>query len=298
MLVSSAQHRVPFSQRRSYDLTVVIRRRSMALLLLATLLGAPPTASVNAARTRVSCAPHRVLIARGFGAPDDLAVQRNRILFTDEPKGILGAISSGRVRVLARGLAGPEGIVVWPKNQALVAEQDLNRIVTINLNTGSRHVFLRLRNNTDNLGLDGLGPAPHGSVYVPDSPNRRLLLMDRKARLRVLVTGLGRPVGAASYAGGIAIADETANAVWLFKAGHLTRLATLSIPDDVAVLNGKLLAVTLGDKALWEVYPRRRLLAAGFGDPQGLAIFHGNTVIVADSKANSIYRMSGLMPCL
>jgi hypothetical protein len=51
-------------------------------------------------------------------------------------------------------------------------------------------------------------------------------------------------------------------AIWLVTNGHARRLATLPIPDDVAVLRGRLLAATLGDGALWEVRPRLIRLVA------------------------------------
>ena len=253
------------------------------------MLGLVPAASA-------ACAPTRTLIAHGYGAPDDLAIDRGRILFSDEPRGILAAAEGGRVRVLARGLRGPEGIVVRSHGRVVVAEQALNRIVELQLASGRRTTLVSIPNRTGRLGIDGLAPAPHGGIYIPDSPHGRLLLLDRTRHLYVLARGMGRPVGAVRFKGGVAVADETSQAVWQIVGGRTRRLATVPTPDDVVVFKGHLLAVTLGDGSLWEIAPRRRRLLSGFGDPQGLAVMGGG-VVIADSRANAIYRVSGIGSC-
>lgn len=245
-----------------------------------------------------TCSPVRTVLAQGFGSPDDLAVRGATIYFTDEVGGSLSSLSGGHMRVIARGLRAPEGIVLETGGKALVVEQGRNRIDQVNLSNGRRSVVLRLTNNTGKEGVDGIAPAPAGEVYVPDSPYGRLWLMDRKRHLHLLIAGLGRPVGAIQFQGGVAVADETANAVWLVRGGRATRLATVSIPDDLAVVNGALLAVTLGDGALWEITPRVQRLVAGLGQPQGLAMLGSGKMAVADSTSNTIIRISGLAGCL
>jgi hypothetical protein len=146
-------------------------------------------------------------------------------------------------------------------------------------------------------GVDGIGAAANGGIYVPNSPYGQLLLLDARSHLSSLATGMGRPVGATRYAGGVAVPDETANAVWLVRAGRLQRIATLSTPDDVVVFRGALLAVTLGDGGLWEVRPHLRLLQSGLGQPQGLAVLNGDSVVIVNSQANALLRLSGLGTC-
>lgn len=263
----------------------------------AWLLPAPAAWASAPAHRTLACVPRVVLLARGFGSPDDVAVQGRRILFTDQGNGSLAAEAQGRVTVLARGLDEPEGIVVEGKNRVLVAEQGLNRIDEIDPRNGRRTVVVRLPNGTGQMGVDGIAPAPNGGVYIPDSPNGRLLLLDRRRRLHVLITGLGRPVGAIGWAGGVAVADETDRAVWLVRGGRATRLATLPVPDDVAVVNGHLLAVSLNDGRLWEISPHVTPLVSGLGQPQGLATLRGGSVVVANSPGNALYRISGLAGC-
>jgi DNA-binding beta-propeller fold protein YncE len=268
-----------------------IHRVAVALLLLLAFLSDPP-------RTRAAvCAPTRAVLGRGLGSPDDLAVNGRTIYFTDEHAGALATLFGGRVRIVARGFRDPEGIVLQRGGHALVVEQGANRIDRVNLSTGRWTVWTSFPNTTGQLGIDGIAPAPNGGIYVPDSPYGRLWLLDKKRRLYLVVNGLGRPVGALQYAGGVAVADETANAVWLVRSGRAVRLATVSIPDDLVLVHGRLFAVTLGDGALWEIRPSVRRIVSGLGQPQGLAPWGAGSVLVADSTSNTIVRISGLGAC-
>jgi hypothetical protein len=80
-----------------------------------------------------------------------------------------------------------------------------------------------------------------------------------------------------------------------------TRLATVPLPDDLAVVSGHLIAVSLGGQ-VWEVAPHVRLLSSAFAptasDPQGLVADGPDAALVADESRNSIYRVSGLSSCL
>lgn len=189
-------------------------------------------------------------------------------------------------------------MVVEAHNRAIVAEQAANRLIEVNLKSG-RHlrVVKQLVNRTGRTGVDGIARAPGGGIYIPDSPNGRLLLFGPKGRLTTLAGGMGRPVGAIQFRGGVAVADETANAVWWVKSGRVQRLATVSIPDDVAVVSSMLVAVTLGDARLWEVWPRVRPLISGYGQPQGLVATGSGSAVVADSRFNALYSVTGLGGC-
>ncbi|MGH2448928.1 MAG: hypothetical protein ACRDFS_10060 [Chloroflexota bacterium] len=230
------------------------------------------------------------MFTRGLGAPDDLAVRNAAVFFSDEHTGAIGQVRGGKLRVIARHLRAPEGLIVREKS-IVVVEQGRNRLLEISRRTHRRRVVLNFSNPYGRLGVDGIHPAPGGGIYIPDSPNGRLLLFI-SGRTKLLASGLGRPVDAISYRGGIAIADETADAVWFLRRGHLRRLATVSTPDDLAVVGASLLATALGDGSLWEIKPRVRRLATGYRDPQGLAVLGKHTVLVADSTLNEMYRVN------
>lgn len=268
-------------------------RLALALLALLTASGV-----AGAAGQAARCAPNLHLIARGAGGPDDVAFAGDSLYFGDVVAGTLSVLHAGRVRTVARDLRVPEGIVPLGPRRLVVVEQATNQLVTVDRVTGRVRDLLQLENRTGTDGVDSIAAAPRGGIYIPDSPNGRLLLLDRRGRLRVLAGGLDRPVGAIRFQGAVAVPDEHANTVWMVRAGRATRTATLSIPDDVAVLGRSLLAVTLGDHALWQVWPRPRRLLTSFVQPQGLAVGPRGQVVVADSTGNAVYRVDGLRGCL
>jgi hypothetical protein len=272
-------------------------RLLLVLLMVSVLVAGQGSVPTQASRAAV-CSPRVSLIAHGFGSPDDVAISGGRVLFGDLANGTLDAEHDGRVTVLASGLRTPEGIVVEKPDRVVVVEQGLNRLDQIDLKTGRRHVLVTMRNNTENEGIDGIHAAPHGGIYIPDSPYGTLYVLDSQRRLHLLVQGLSRPVDAIHYHGGVAIADENARAVWFVKNGHVRRLATLDVPDDLAIFHGHLLADSLGDGKVWEVAPRLKRLASGFDQPQGLAVLNQQTVIVTSSNTNGIYAVSHLAACL
>jgi hypothetical protein len=275
---------------------MMARLLSSALALCALLIGPAPL-PVHAHPLQV-CSSRVTLLAHGYGSPDDVAVDGKRILFGDLTSQSLLAEQNGKLTTLVSHLATPEGIVVRPGRRIVIAEQGANRLTEVDLRSGRRRTLVQLQNRTSNEGVDGIAPAPQGGIYIPDSPNGRLLRLDAGGRLHLLATGMGRPVGAIGFQGGLAVADETARAVWLVRQGHLQRLATLAVPDDVAVIRRRLVAVALNDGSLWEVWPTIRRVVSGFGEPQGLATLDADSVVIADSRRNALYRVSGLAACL
>jgi hypothetical protein len=106
-----------------------------------------------------------------------------------------------------------------------------------------------------------------------------------------------RPVSAITWRHGIAIADEYSNAVWMVAGHKRTRLASLPLPDDLAIVGGHLVAVSLAG-GVWEIAPRVRELSSAFHDPQGLVDAGRDAVFVADQSTNAVYRLAGLSGCL
>jgi hypothetical protein len=252
----------------------------------------------GAARAAAACVPAIHRLSAGERAPDDIVFDGSRFIVGDDGTDNLVAEKGGRLTVLARNLHDPEGIVLTGRASALLVEQDLNRVVRVNLRSGRITPWFQLTNTTGKLGVDSIAAAQQGGILIPDSPNGRLLHLDAHRRIHLIAGGLGRPVGVARYRGALVVPDETAGTVWKIAAGHTTQLGSFSTPDDVVVFRGALLAVTLGDHALWEVRPHRRLLTAAFAQPQGLTLGPDGEVVVADSTLNSIDAVSGLRGCL
>lgn len=263
----------------------------LTVLVPAMALSAP---DASAAKCHLSI----TVLSRGFGQPDDVAVRRHRIYFSDIGSGVVGTVQHGRPVRLISHLRVPEGIDPESHSRLVVAEQGTDRIVLFKLNGHRRHLLLQLHNNTGREGVDGIGTAPHGGIYVPDSPNARLLLSSRKGRVKLLAEHLGRPVDAVRYRGGVAVPDETSGVVWLIKHGKTKRLARVPTPDDVVAIKRELIATTLDDGGLWEIRPRLQRLPATFGQPQGLAAVGSHALLVADSSRDRIYRIRGLGNCM
>jgi hypothetical protein len=266
----------------------------LAALPLATfpgvqVLASKPTHGLQAATAALVCRPKVNFITHGYGSPDDVAVHGKQIYFGDIQAGYLARIDGYRKTVVRRNLKVPEGIAFTGKNQVAVVEQGLNRIDALNLKTGRLRVLIQLRNSTGLEGVDAIAEIGH-DLIIPDSPYGTMYRL-HNGHLQWIAGGMARPTDAVQYAGGLAVADENANAIWVVRHGRVQRLATVSIPDEVVVVRGMLLAITLGDGALWEIRPRFRRLH-WFAQPQGLASAGGTSVILADGKQNSIYRIT------
>lgn len=264
------------------------------LFLLLSLLLAPVARQASASPT---CAPRVAPLVSGLGAPDDLRWAAGSLWFGDLHAGVVARVHNGRVHVMVGSLRSPEGLLIRG-HTLIVAEQGANQITAVNLRTGRRRVLTRLVNTSGRDGVDGIGADPHGGIYLANSPYGTLLLRSSDGRLHTLASGLGRPVDAIAYRGGVAVPDEVTGAVWWVHGRRVTRLATLATPDDVAVDGAALLVTSLGDGRLWEVRPHLRVLASGLGQPQGLAVLRAGTLAVANSAGNEIVRITGVAACL
>jgi DNA-binding beta-propeller fold protein YncE len=216
-------------------------------------------------------------------------------------QGTITAIVHGHARTLVGHIRAPEGIVAGPGHSLIVAEQGTNRVLEIKLPKGSRTTLAKLPLPPKGEGIDGINADGPAAVYVPDSARGRLYLLDLGSRrLSLLASGMTRPVAAINWRGTVVVADEYANAVWMISHGR-TRLATVAVPDDLAVISHHLIATSLlGD--VWEVAPHLRMLSSAFSpassDPQGMVADGPDALILADESRNAIYRLSRLSGCL
>jgi streptogramin lyase len=241
-------------------------------------------------------------LVKGFGGPDDLALMPDgTILFSDIGNGTINQIGAdGKVTTILRGLDEPEGVVALQDGALIVVEQGKNRLVHFRLNTGQPvTTWLQLENKTGNAGADGIvRDAATGDIIIPDSPNGRVLRVSADAKnIRVLVTGLLRPTGAAiDRDGSLIVADENANTVQHVRAnGHFESLGHFATPDDVVVDGaGNIFVASLGDDSIRmiDAHDGAVRLVANIRDPQGIVVEADGNLVVAEYGLNRIVRLA------
>jgi sugar lactone lactonase YvrE len=242
--------------------------------------------------------PQVDLVARGFGAPDDVVVAPDgTIIFSDLAGGIVARIPAGAraAEPIARGLSVPEGIVVLRDGRLIVAEQGRNRLLSIDPRSGSVRPLVALANPTRYEGVDGIGwDAEASALLVPDSPDGRVLDVSPDGRtVRVVAEGMHRPTGAARLASGaLIVVDETGGTVVRFTGdGSGAVLARVVQPDDVVVgPDGEVLVNAL-DGDVREITPQARTIVAGLGVIHGLAVAPDGSLVVTDQRGNRILRI-------
>ncbi len=289
---------------RSFGRLAAVPALALGLVTAAGFAQARPAAHhTGAHRAGAACHLQLTVIARGQGSPDDLAWDGHRLLVSDINQGTVGVVAHGHVRTLAGGISAPEGIVAEPGGALIVAAQGTNRVIELRPPRGPRTTLARLPLRPGQEGIDSINADGSDAVFVPDSARGRLYeLQLRPRRLTLIARGLVRPVAAINWHGAIVVADEYANAVWrVDRHGHHTKLASLPLPDDLAIVSGHLVAVSLVGE-VWEVAPHPHVLSSAFAptatDPQGLVGDGASAVIVADQGRNTIDRLSHLTGCL
>jgi sugar lactone lactonase YvrE len=267
---------------------------------------APPTPTTPPTPTPLPPAPPTAtpgigLLARGFGSPDDLAIDPRSgvIYFGDFSNGAVNQISAGGgiAEAIATGFKEPEGIAVTADGALIVVEQKDNQIWEVALPGGEKRLLRQLVNQTGKDGVDGIALDPAtGEVLIPDSPNGRLLAMSRDgATLRTIATGFVRPTGVVALPGGdYLVADEFGNTLYrVTPAGRKRVVSTMYQPDDVVLdAQGRAYVNSLGgniyrvDLATGE----RTTLLSGLKLPHGLGIDAEGNVVVAEAGRNRIFR--------
>jgi hypothetical protein len=259
-----------------------------------------PAATLAQCPTRPTQASTLPVLHRG-GQPDDLAVDSaGGTWASDTAAGTVTHLTAtGSAAAIFTGFSSPEGVVVLHDGSLLVAEQGRDRVVTLSA-SGSRTVYATLPAHSSTVeGVDGIGlDAAAARVLIPDSPHGALLAAPQSdgSHLATLVAaGLGRPVGAAvGPDGAVYVTAENAAPRGLFRVGAAGAVATvgqLRQLDDIVVLAGLLYVTDLADGTVLAVDPRSggsRVLATGFGQPQGLAALADGRLAVADSSDGSI----------
>ena len=292
--------------------------RTVALAaLLAISAGCQPSASTSAPlQSRSAASPNPTptptplpgcplavaadapeVLKTGLAGPDDLVFDKvGRLLFSDIHLGTVSALNAdGSVAVLARGLSAPEGMVLAADGRLLVAEQGRNRVIALDMASGSVSPWRVFPNRTGRAGLDGIGPLlPNGDIVVPDSPNGVVWRVSGDGKMETRIgSGMIRPVGAAAdQQGRIFVADE-GGALWALTPAQ-RRFASLPVPDDVLVgHDGHLFVNTIGDSAIHELDGQRHTIRiiSGIRGPQGIALDTADNLYYTEFDAGRIDRL-------
>lgn len=242
------------------------------------------------------------LLARGFGSPDDLAIDPRTgvIYFGDFSNGAINQVSAtgGIAAAVVTGFKEPEGIAVTGDGHLIVVEQKDNQIWEVALPGGEKRLLRQLVNRTGQDGVDGIALDPaSGEVLIPDSPNGRLLAMSRDGgMLRTIATGFVRPTGVVALPGGdYLVADEFGNALYRVTPGGRKRVvSTMYQPDDVVLdAQGRAYVNSLGG-TIYRVNVatgERTVLLSGLKLPHGLGIDAQGGIIIAEAGRNRVFRL-------
>jgi sugar lactone lactonase YvrE len=236
-----------------------------------------------------------VVLAQGLAGPDDLMLAPDGSIYVSDV--ISGKVqqvqADGSVRTVISGLSVPEGMLFLPDGSLVIAEQGKNRLVRYDFKTKHLELFLALKNQTGQDGVDGIVLDTHDpsrvNIIIPDSPNGaiRQASLDGKT-VTTMATGFERPTGAwVEPDGSVLVVDENAGRLARVRTdGSVETLENLSIPDDVVEdPQGNIFVATLGDHAIHAITGpdhRNRVLIAGLSDPQGIILAANGNLIVAD----------------
>ncbi len=245
-----------------------------------------------------------VLLARGFGCPDDLILDgQSQVIFSDVHNGGVNRIEpDGRITTLVSGLAEPEGMVLMPDGMLIFAVQGANgqhidQIDQLAPGSATLRVLLALANPTNLPGIDSISlDQQTGDLLVADSPNGTILRVGLDGQIKqTIARGFTRPTDAiADSSGAIYVADEYGNGVARVNTGgSVTWLAHMPDPDDLAFdLDGTLLVTVLGDNTIARLDPRTGQLlgtvATNLFEPQGLAVDQQGNLYVSEETANIV----------
>jgi sugar lactone lactonase YvrE len=245
------------------------------------------------------------ILLQGGARPDDLALDaQGHLLFSDFYSGAVSRLNAdGSVTVLARGLAGPEGLVALPDGTLIIAEQRAHRIVSLSPGAATPTLLRKLPGTPSSApckdGVDGIALDPTtNTLIVPDSPTGEVYRMSLDGKtLMLLTSGIVRPVGAfVDRQGVIYVADECGGAVVrLTPTGQKTSIGGFGMPDDVALdPQGNLLVIDLKPSihALIRLNlttgQRDTLGRDGYAEPQGLVVDAQGHIYVSDDVTNRI----------
>jgi streptogramin lyase len=238
------------------------------------------------------------VIFRG-GQPDDLVVAADGSLWiSDVGSGIVERVVGGAVTTTLRSLSAPEGLIALPNGNLVVAEQGRDQVTLVRPDSRSQ-VLVTLPPSNGALGVDSIALDATGTrLLIPDSPHGTLLSWSFNDKtITTLATGLGRPVGVAVGSSGdlwLAAENEAPRGLLHLVNGTVTPVGHLVQLDDVVLDAGLLYATDLRSHSVHAIDPGSgadRVIASGFGEPQGLAVLGDGALAIADSPRGVVQRI-------
>ena len=265
-----------------------------------TPLPAPsPTPNPTPTIIPLNLNPQIVTLVRNLSEPDDLLLAPDgSIYISNVNDGTIKQFTrDGELHVILSALHEPEGMAFLPDGSLIIVEQGINQLSRYDFSSGKLTQFLSLKNDTKNLGVDGI--LWDGSeLVVPDSPNGNILAVSSDgSTVRQIASGLARPTGAwMESTGDLLMADENGNAVYrLHRDGTLEKVASLSTPDDVIEdASGNIFIATLGDNAIHVIIAQTKqdmILVDGLNSPQGIIFDMDGNLIVTDSGNHRLLKV-------
>lgn len=246
------------------------------------------------------------MLASDLPSPDDLVLAPDgSIDVSDVSDGKIRQVTpDGQTSILVSGLDTPEGMAWLPDGSLVIAEQGKNRLVVYNPQTQAVTTLIQLKNNTGQLGVDGIAFDSHipnqPSLIIPDSPNGTLLRFNLDSRTQQLIArGFARPVAAfVEPNSSLLVVDENAGTlVRIHPDGKRETLVTnLPGPDDVLEnSSGNIFVNTLNDGAIHMINADSHkdiVLVSGLSSPQGEIFDADGNLIVTDPGHHQIVRIT------
>ena len=253
----------------------------------AVLPSAAP-ANCNPADRVGSSMPRRLQVA---GTPDDLLRSGDTFYLSLLDAGKIVALRGpGEPTTIASGLSSPEGLAPAPNGDLYVVEQGKNRVDRVSLD-GKVTPLHTFPNPAGKLGIDTIRALDNGDLLVPNSPVGEIdEYTPATNAVRVIARGLGRPVDVLPFDGGYAVADESRGLLQVSATGAVTRLADISIPDDLVLApDGTLFVTSIGSQAVYRYRAgAATVISTGLGDPQGLALDADGSLLVSDGGLEAV----------
>ncbi|HJT37762.1 MAG TPA: hypothetical protein VJ818_05000, partial [Actinomycetota bacterium] len=188
----------------------------------------------------------------------------------------------------------PEGIAQLPDGRLAVAEQRLNRVVTLRPPSSVRTPLFELPPAGTALGVDGIAfDGARDRLLVPDSPHGTLVAWRfPSGPARVVARGLGRGVGVvAASNGAVYVTAEAARGLLRIVSGGGAPVGGIIQADDIVAAGGWLY-VTLIDRgelvAVDASSGAHHVLVTGVGAAQGLTLTRDGRLAIADSDRGLI----------
>src|SRR5271157_51545 len=272
-------------------------------------LSPSPTPTLTATRQpspvpQINPNPRQVVLASNLNAPDDLALAPDgSIYISDINDGTVTRLTpDGQLLPVVSGLNVPEGIVILPDGSLIIAEQGLNRLDHSDPTTNRLTPFVRLVNETTQMGVDGItldNPAQEAvTIIIPDSPNGTLLRASLDGqKVTLIAKGFTRPTDAwVEPDGSILVVDEDSHSLSrVHPDGTIDMLADLPTPDDVVEDGaGNIFVTTLADGAVHLIPAATHedtILVGGLINPQGLILDLDGNLVIADAGHHQLVKL-------